>query len=414
MKSDLDRLMEEQDVQALIILGKRMHNPNMTYFIQGVSLSYAVFIKPRNTEPILYHHTMEREEAYQSGLKTKDFADYNWSECLQAANGSQVKAQAYLLAKILTEMGLTKGQVLISGLEDVGKYYLILNTLTTLLPQLTIIGEEERSNGLLRKARLTKDTSEIQHIRNMGQITTSIVGEIADYLTSHKVKKGVLVQPDQEPLTIGDVKKKIRLLAAEKGVEFPEGFILSTGYDTAIPHNTGRSNDIIQLGVPILFDIFPCEMGGGYFYDFTRTWCLGFAPDEVYALYEDVWHVYQEIITAINSSKDLTCRAIQVRTCERFELRNHPTALSDSRTTQGFVHGLGHGIGLNIHEAPTISALAPDDERLQPFMVTTIEPGLYYPSKKVGIRLEDTYWMQPNHTLERLCEYPYDLVLPMG
>jgi len=414
MKTDLDRLMDEKEVVAMIIFGKSRYNPNMAYLVQGATLSYAMLIKAIKREPILFHHTMERGEASQSGLKTKDLSDYDWSACLQAANGSQPKAQAHLLAQILTELGITKGKVLISGTEDIGKYYIILNTLNTILPQLTLLGEEESTNALLQKARLTKDANEIQHIRHIGQITTAIVGEIVNFLTSHKVKHGILIQPNYEPLTIGEVKKKIRILAAELGAEFPEGFILSTGYDTAIPHNSGRNNDVIAVGVPLLLDIFPCDMNSGYFYDFTRTWCLGYAPDEVYALYEDVRQVYQEIKGVISNTKNLSCREIQIQTCELFELRNHPTILSDRRTTQGFVHGLGHGVGLNIHEAPPISLLAAEHERILPRTVFTIEPGLYYPPKKIGIRLEDTYWIQPDGKLEQICDYPDDLVLPMS
>ena len=413
MKSDLDRLMDEQEIAALIIFGKSRHNPNMAYFVQGAVLSYAILIKAIRQEPILFHHTMERGEARQSGLTTKDLSDYDWSACLQAANGSQTKAQAHLLAQILTELGITKGKVIVSGIEDIGKYYIILTTLKTLLPQLTLLGEEENTNALLQKARLTKDASEIQHIRNIGQITTAIVGEIVNFLTSHKVKHGILIQPNHEPLTIGEVKKKIRLLAAEQGAEFPEGFILSTGYDTAIPHNSGQNNDVIAVGVPLLLDIFPCDMSSGYFYDFTRTWCLSYAPDEVYALYEDVRQVYQEIKGVISRTKNPSCREIQIQTCELFETRNHPTILSDRRTTQGFVHGLGHGVGLNVHEAPAISLLAAEHERVLPLTVFTIEPGLYYPSQKMGIRLEDTYWVQPDGTLEKMCDFPDDLVLPM-
>jgi len=75
---------------------------------------------------------------------------------------------------------------------------------------------------------------------------------------------------------------------------------------------------------------------------------------------------------------------------------------------------LGHGVGLNIHERPTSGLTArAEDNILKPGVVITIEPGLYYPDKGIGFRIEDTYWVQPGGKIELLAEYPYDFVLPM-
>ena len=68
---------------------------------------------------------------------------------------------------------------------------------------------------------------------------------------------------------------------------------------------------------------------------------------------------------------------------------------------------------LNIHERPWSRHTAEDDNILRPGVVITIEPGLYYPEKGMGVRIEDTYWVRPDGTLEKLAEYRYDFVLPM-
>ena len=80
---------------------------------------------------------------------------------------------------------------------------------------------------------------------------------------------------------------------------------------------------------------------------------------------------------------------------------------------EGYVHSLGHGVGINIHERPFSSFLTDDTHRLAPGMVITLEPGLYYPEKGMGFRIEDTYWVRPDGKLELLAEYPYDFVLEM-
>jgi Xaa-Pro aminopeptidase len=70
-------------------------------------------------------------------------------------------------------------------------------------------------------------------------------------------------------------------------------------------------------------------------------------------------------------------------------------------------------VGLNIHERPWSGLTATDDNILRPGVVMTIEPGLYYPEKGLGVRIEDTLWVRPDGKMEVLAEYPYDFVLTM-
>ena len=100
-------------------------------------------------------------------------------------------------------------------------------------------------------------------------------------------------------------------------------------------------------------------------------------------------------------------------TCDYFESKGHKTQLSTPTPLDGYVHSLGHGLGLNIHELPSARLIASNDGILQPGVVITIEPGLYYPDKGMGFRIEDSYWVRPDGKIELLAEYPYDFVLPM-
>ncbi len=100
-------------------------------------------------------------------------------------------------------------------------------------------------------------------------------------------------------------------------------------------------------------------------------------------------------------------------TCELFEKNGHQTPLHTPAPVEGYVHSLGHGVGLNIHERPWSGLTATDDNILKPGVVFTSEPGLYYPEKGMGVRIEDTYWVSPDGKIEILAEYPYDFVLKM-
>ena len=78
------------------------------------------------------------------------------------------------------------------------------------------------------------------------------------------------------------------------------------------------------------------------------------------------------------------------------------------------MHSLGHGLGLHVHENPTFGAGATEADRLDPGVVVTIEPGLYYPERGMGVRLEDTVYARPDGGFEVLADYSLDLVLPIG
>ena len=409
MKTDIDTLMQANDIDALLVTGPARHNPPMYYFTGGANMGQADLLKLRGQAPVLFYHSMERDEASRTGLATKNLDDYRFPELLKQSNGDQVKATILRYQKMFADLDLTAGRVALSGKIDAGAAYAIFSGLQRLMPGIEFVGQAEDS--LLLTARATKDPAEVERIRHMGRVTVEVVGLVADLLTSQRVKDGILAQPDGEPLTIGEVKRRIDLWLAERGAENPEGIIFATGYDSAVPHSTGNDGQALRLGETIVFDIFPCEVGGGYFYDLTRTWCLGYAPDEVQALYEDVHSVYQQVLSEFKGGEPFPY--FQRRTCDLFEARGHPTIRSDPQTQRGYVHSLGHGVGLDIHERPRSGRNGLPEDILEPGSVFTHEPGLYYPERNQGVRLEDTLWVRPDGSLEILAEYSHDLVLPV-
>jgi Xaa-Pro aminopeptidase len=246
----------------------------------------------------------------------------------------------------------------------------------------------------------------------MGQITVEVVKLTADFLQKSKVTEDQkLLDSDGTPLTIGKVKAKIRLWLAERGAETPEGTIFSMGRDAGIPHSAGNPQDQLELGKTIIFDIFPQEMGGGYFFDFTRTWCLGYAAPKAQKLYDDVAMVYSRIMDDLKVGGQ--ARGYQDLTCQYFEEAGHKTIRQDSKILSGYVHSLGHGLGLDVHERPTFGRGATSKDILAPGSVVTIEPGLYYPDQGMGCRLEDTVWVRPDGEMEILAEYSHQMVLDM-
>jgi Xaa-Pro aminopeptidase len=297
------------------------------------------------------------------------------------------------------------------GKTDLSEKFGVLMNLMKLMPEAEFIGEY-RTDSVIQRAMETKDDVEVARIRQMGAVTTAVVKMVQDYLISREVREDeVLLKEDGYPLTIGDVKSKISLWLAERGAIDVEGTIFAIGRDAGVPHSVGNPEDLMTLGKTIIFDIFPAEQGGGYFYDFTRTWSLGYATPEAQALYDQVYEVYNKVVENL----DLNASFIdyQRMTCEYFEAKGHKTQLGGMVPAEGYVHSLGHGVGLNIHERPSSRLTDGKDNLLKPGVVITIEPGLYYPDKGMGVRIEDSYWVRPDGKMELLAEYPYDFVLPM-
>ena len=400
MKSDIDALMQAKKLDALLVLGDAEHNPPMTYLVGGGHVSHAVLIKKLNEEPLLFCNAMEREEAAKSGLKTVPVRRAPIQEFIDNS------------AELFGEHGLASGRVGVYGKTDLSEALLLLESLRQVFPELEFIGESS-ADSIFMRAMETKDDQEVVRIRNMGKTTTEVVGMVAEYLTACDVRADdVLLKDDGTPLTIKDVKGKIALWLAERGAADVEGCIFAIGRDAGIPHSMGTPTDMLRLGQTIVFDIFPGEVGGGYFYDFTRTWSLGYATPETQKLYDEVKSVYDKVID--NMDLNAGFKDYQIMVCEEFNKNGHKTPMhSQGVLTDGYVHSLGHGLGLNVHERPSSRHTDGDDNMLKAGVVVTIEPGLYYPEQGMGVRIEDSYWVRPDGKIELLAEYPYDFVLPM-
>lgn len=410
MKSDIDALMQDRNLDALLVLGNAEHNPPMYYFTGGGHISNAVLIKKRGEAPFLYCNDMERGEAAKTGLEVRSLNLYPMAELVKETGGDMTKTGAILFKRLLTDLGLASARVAVYGKVEFGSTFATMTNVQKHLPDLQLVGEND---SIFIRAMETKDESEVARIRRMGQVTTEVVRLTAEYLTSREVRADeVLLKEDGSPLTIGDMQSKIRLWVAERGAELPEGFIFSIGRDAGLPHSQGNPDDLMRLGQTIVYDIYPAERGGGYFYDFTRTWSLGYATPEAEEMYGQVKEIFDDLMN--NFDLNAPFKDYQRMTCEYFESKGHKSQLNTKVPLDGYVHSLGHGVGLNIHERPGSHLLMDDSHRLAPGVVITSEPGLYYPEKGMGFRIEDTIWVRPDGVMEILAEYPYDFVVPMN
>jgi Xaa-Pro aminopeptidase len=268
----------------------------------------------------------------------------------------------------------------------------------------------DESPSIFEIAYETKDPDELEKLRDVGKRTGAAMQATRDWLSTHRAVDGQIVNGDGKPLTVGAVKRYLRFQLLERDLE-EEATIFAQGRDAGIPHNRGEADDILRAGETIVFDLFPRCINTGYYHDMTRTWSLGFAREEVLRDYNTVRDVFFRSLEEITIGQPTHTAATKV--CEWFEAAGHPTRRTTPNTTEGYVHALGHGIGLEVHEPPTVSHNTKDEMIFKAGNVLTIEPGLYYPSKGYGIRIEDAVYLDENGQLQNLTDCPYDLVIPL-
>lgn len=169
--------------------------------------------------------------------------------------------------------------------------------------------------------------------------------------------------------------------------------IVVSGENGALPHGKPgerrfRRGDLVTMDFGAVYD--------GYCSDMTRTIAIGALNSESKALYEMVLEAQLTGLSALRSGVE----ARKVDKAARDILDNNGYG-------QDFLHGLGHGVGLDVHEWPLLNKHA--EEKLQCNMVVTIEPGIYLPGR-LGIRIEDLCVMEENGA-RRLSTTPKDLIV---
>lgn len=168
--------------------------------------------------------------------------------------------------------------------------------------------------------------------------------------------------------------------------------IFSMGREAAQFHNRGSPDVILQPGETIIFDFFPRDEREKYWWDQTRTYVVGCIPKEIKKAYEDVLRIQEEIINSLKPG--MLWRDVDYLAHELMEEAGYATLespVNQKGFKEGYGHAIGHGVGLNIHEAPWLRYTWKGDDVLKEGMVFSIEPGVYFPNAKkpYGIRIED-------------------------
>ena len=406
MKTDLDQLMAARDLQAIVVVGDELYSAERDYLSNGARITGGLVIKRRGTAPVLVVNAMEIDEARRSGLPAISWNELGWAQLLEECGGDRDRTQVSMWQRALQRLEVPQGRIGIYGTAAAHR-------LIELLPELQDLeGYDfcgERGMTLLDEAAMTRDADELKRIRRVAAGTNATLRATWEFIAGHRAVQDVVCDAQGVALTIGALRRFVRRTLLDYDLE-DTGMILAQGRDAGFPHSRGRDEQPLRCGQTLVFDLFPREYGGGYYHDVTRTWCPGHVPDEIADVHETVSRAFEVALEAW-SEPGQPARELQEAVLDFFEGAGHPTLRSEPGVEIGYVHSLGHGLGMAIHERPSLSHTS--DDLLQIGNVVSIEPGLYYPERGFGLRLEDTVTIDESGALLALTDFHKRLLLPL-
>lgn len=241
--------------------------------------------------------------------------------------------------------------------------------------------------------RAVKSPAEVRKIQEILRLTQEGLRAGISLIRNAEIKKDRQLWHQDRPLTSEKVRAAIHATISSFG-GLPGNTIVAGGNQACDPHERGSGP--LKAHSPIIIDVFPRSEATGYFGDLTRTVVKGRASESVRRIYQSVLQAQQTALNAIRSGAK--ARKVHEAVQGAFESSGYKTERRNHHM-QGFFHGTGHGLGLELHEAPNIGTSSLDI--LQTGNVVTVEPGLYY-SEIGGVRIEDVALIQEN-------DYPHSL-----
>jgi Xaa-Pro aminopeptidase len=364
----LSGFLAPDDVICLRVAGK-------TYLAVS-SLEYGRAEKAAPTDELLSYEEMEISKLsreLKSGAKGYAAAIRNLLEKLGAADSpiSVPPTMSVAYADALRERGLT--------LDPDGKLF----------------------DGLRR----AKTPEEVAHVEGAQRAVEAACEHAVGILREAEVgEDGALVWRG-ETLTSETLRSEIDVELLRRNC-FGDGTIAAGGSQAADPHERGSGP--LRAGEAIILDIFPRDLSSRYFADMTRTFVKGEPNAELGKMYDAVLESQEAALAMIGPG--VNGRDVHRKVADVLHEAGYKTNVHDGEPgkplREGFFHGTGHGVGLEIHEAPRI---APVDEELIPGDVVSVEPGLYYPAVG-GVRIEDLVLVTEDGS-RNLTRFPKEFVV---
>ena len=362
----------------MLVLSGSGEDPDRTWFTGPAKLGEVLVVLPLGKSARLGYLTpMERDEAAATGLDLLD------PEALDVARWSRDSPSpgrflGDVAARALQLCEVGPGRIAIAGRLPVGTAEECLRTLGA--TGWSFVAGEER----IALARKRKSAGEQHEVRRVAAVVVRTFRRIAGLLAASSPRDGELWL-EGERLSVSRLRSEIARELAGEGLEQPRGGIVAPAEEGGVPHSSGSPDRILRAHESLVVDLFPRSW---LFADCSRTFCVGDPPEALAQAHAAVVRALEQA----HSSARPGVRGweLQERTCALFAEAGYATPIDSPGTLSGYVHGLGHGVGCDLHELPSFRRRAGAAGVLEEGDLLTLEPGLYAPGESgFGVRLED-------------------------
>ncbi len=373
-----------EKLQAFLMVSESVHDANMYYATKFVAPDPFAFIQT-DRKKILLVSQLEYERAKKESCvkDVRSLLDYGMKEKLNEFKDAD-KALAHALKRFFEE-------------EEIYKIGVPRDFPAFLLDQLRSLGLSFAFlDKVIEKAREVKTSEEIAYIEKAQLACEEAMKQARELIKGCREKNGLLFK-DGEALTSEKIRSLIEVKLAELGCN-AEGTIVASGKQASDPHCAGTG--YITSDSLVVVDISPRLKKERYYADMTRTFLTGTPMKEFKEMYNSVLKAQNLALKLIKPG--MTGKEIHEAVCDSFAEDGYKS-LRDGKISRGFLHSTGHGIGLSIHEMPSLNEIG---EALREGNVITIEPGLYDPELG-GVRIEDVVVVTKNG-FRNLTKFPKD------
>jgi len=379
LRSDIDQILVEKGAKALLLYSESSKDANMYYLTRFLAPDAFILLKKVDQPSTIVTGSMEFERAKRESMvkDVRSYDEYNYLKIIKTAKEPQVGLLKFIASVVNKEIGKKSLIAVPQSFSGLLLDFLRNESLNV-----------KPFSNLVEKARETKEPDEVNEIAAVQKVVEKVTSEIIKTISNCDVGSNkTLVYKEngrKQPLTVGKVKSLMGRGFIEQEVVTPEPMIVACGSKSAMPHYQGDPEDLLKANQPIVMDFSPQSLRKRYLSDMTRTVVKGKAPKEIKKMFEAVFEARNVSLDALHAG--MLGSDMFSLCCDVLEKAGYPTTCGGRQIEKGFTHGLGHGVGLEVHEPPRMNEVYKFP--LKEHTIVTVEPGLYDP-KIGGVRIED-------------------------